>query len=482
MSNIIQSLPIFLLVLGAMIFVHELGHFLVAKWLGIRVEVFSLGFGKRLLGFKRGDTDYRLSLLPLGGYVKMAGDNIAEERAGAPDEFLSHSKWDRFLVAVAGPVMNLLTALAIPLVASMIFFEVPAYKVEPPVVASARPDSAAAKAGLQPGDRIVRFDDTEVPTWRDLDDQVLLHPGANVTLTVDRAGQQGPVPATLDALNYGGERIGSLGAMPEFPGATIAVRRVLEGKPAAAAGLREGDQIVAVNGSPVGIDTAGLIRAINDNAGKQITLSVVRDGQPLDLQATPEAERDGEKVVGRLGFEPTVDNIPMITTPLGFTDAVAYSWDTNMRFLRLTGAAFGQIFAGDRSLGSSLTGPIGIAEIVGQAAQQGVGPVFELMGLLSLNLGIFNLLPIPVLDGGLIFMLALEALLGFFGLKLSMNAKERMINVGLILIVLLMGFVIFNDIKKHIIGSTGVEEPPARTEPAPPPPEQPPQTPVVPIK
>ena len=142
----------------------------------------------------------------------------------------------------------------------------------------------------------------------------------------------------------------------------------------------------------------------------------------------------------------------------------------------------GELF-GDRSLGSSLTGPIGIAEIVGQAAQQGVGPVFELMGLLSLNLGIFNLLPIPVLDGGMIFMLGLEALLGFFGLKLSMNAKERMINVGLILIVLLMGFVIFNDIKKHIIGSVDLEEPPAQTEPAPPPPgEQPPQTPVVPIK
>ena len=151
MSNIIQSLPIFLLVLGAMIFVHELGHFLVAKWLGIRVEVFSLGFGKRLLGFKRGDTDYRLSLLPLGGYVKMAGDNIAEERAGAPDEFLSHSKWDRFLVAVAGPVMNLLTALAIPLVASMIFFEVPAVQAPVTVPGQAPVTTPAPGATATPG-------------------------------------------------------------------------------------------------------------------------------------------------------------------------------------------------------------------------------------------------------------------------------------------------------------------------------------------
>jgi regulator of sigma E protease len=478
LANLIQALPVFLLVLGAMIFVHELGHFLVAKWLGIRVEVFSLGFGTRLFGFKYGDTDYRLSLLPLGGYVKMAGDNIAEEREGAPDEFLSHSKWHRFLVAVAGPVMNLLTAFAIPLVASMIFFEVPAYKVEPPVVATTRAESPAAAAGLEKGDRIVRFDGTDVPTWRDLDDQVLLHPGAEVQLTVERNGQPTTIPVTLESVNFGGERIGWLGAFPDYPGASIVVKQVNPGSAAEAAGMREGDEIVAVNGKAIGVDTAGLVGTINASAGTPLALQVRRDGQLVDLQATPAAEQDGEKTVGRLGFQPALENIPMLTTPLGFTDAVAYSWDTNMRFLRLTGAAFGQIFRGARSLGSSLTGPIGIAEIVGQAAQQGIGPVFELMGLLSLNLGIFNLLPIPVLDGGLILMLALEALLGFFGLQLSMGAKEKMINVGLILIVLLMGFVIFNDIKKHIIGSPS-DEPPARSQPA----QQPaPQVPAVPVK
>jgi regulator of sigma E protease len=461
-ANLIQALPIFLLVLGAMIFVHELGHFLVAKWLGIRVEIFSLGFGKRLVGFKRGDTDYRVSLLPLGGYVKMAGDNIAEDRAGAPDEFLSHSKWHRFLVAVAGPVMNIITAFAIPLVASMIYFAVPATDYKPPVVVNTDPKSAAAAAGLQPGDKILKFNGAPVPTWRDLEDQVMLNPGRTVDLTVERAGQQVDVPVQLESIDVGGEKIGGLGVLPDLPSAYIIAKAVSPDKPAAKAGIQPGDEIVAVNGAPVGADVYGLIRKINSSPNEELTITIKRNDQTSDVKATPVLEDN----VGRLGFEPKVTNIPMVTTPLGFKDAVVYSWDTNMRFIRLTGAAFAQIFKGQRSAGSALAGPIGIAEIVGQAAQQGIGPVFELMGLLSLNLGIFNLLPIPVLDGGLIFMLGLEAVLGWFGRTLSLSVKEKMINVGLVLIVLLMGFVIFNDIRKHIVGAAQEEKPPA-SEPAP---------------
>jgi regulator of sigma E protease len=466
-SSFVQNLPIFLLVLGAMIFVHELGHFLVAKWLGIRVEVFSLGFGKRLVGFRRGDTDYRLSLLPLGGYVKMAGDNIAEDRAGAPDEFLSHSKWHRFLVAIAGPAMNIITAFAIPFAASMVYFAEPAYKNEPVVVASVKPESTAARAGLQPGDRIVRINGTDVPTWRDFEDQVLLNPGQTANLAVERGGAGVAVPVEIETDDVGGEKVGAIRIQPELPGVTIQVVRVVEGQPAQAAGMRVGDKIVAVNGQPVGADLAGLIHTVNRNAGQPITLTIERDGQRSDLTATPALE-DG---VGRLGFQPMWSNIPMNTTPLGVSEAAAFAWNTNMRFLRLTGAAFMQIFQGTRSASGVLAGPIGIAEIVGQAAEQGVGPVLELTGLLSLNLGIFNLLPIPVLDGGLIFMLGLEAVLGWFGRSLSLGAKEKMINVGLVLIVLLMGFVIFNDIRKKIL-STSQENPPPRpqqVEPAPPP-------------
>ena len=476
MSSFIQSLPIFLLVLGAMIFVHELGHILVAKRLGIRVEVFSLGFGKRLIGFRRGATDYRLSLLPLGGYVKMAGDNIGEDRAGAPDEFLSHSKWHRFLVAIAGPAMNILTAFAIPFVASMIYFAVPAYKTEPVVVASVKPESTAAKAGLQPGDRVLEFNGTPIETWRDWEDQVLLSPGQTANLAVDRAGQRTNLAVEIETDDIGGEKIGAVRIQPELPGVVVQVARVVEGQPAQAAGMKVGDKIVAVNDSPVGADISGLIHTINKSAGQPLKVTVERDGQRLDLTATPALE-DG---VGRLGFQPSPTNIPMNTTPLGVIDAAKYSYETNMRFIRLTGAAFAQIFKGQRSASGVLAGPIGIAEIVGQAAEQGIGPVFELMGLLSLNLGIFNLLPIPVLDGGLIFMLALEAVLGWFGRPLSLGVKEKMINVGLVMIVLLMGFVIFNDIRKKILSSSAENPPPAQQQQRPA--EPPPAAPAVPVK
>src|SRR5687768_15700134 len=142
----------FAVILGPLIFFHELGHFAVAKWLGIRVEVFSLGFGKRIWGFRRGNTDYRLSALPLGGYVKMAGENIGDERQGAPDEFLSHPKWHRFLVAVAGPVMNIIIALLIPAVMAMVSVKALEYKEQAPVITGTLAGSSAAAAGIQPGD------------------------------------------------------------------------------------------------------------------------------------------------------------------------------------------------------------------------------------------------------------------------------------------------------------------------------------------
>ena len=160
-----------------MIVIHEFGHFIVAKLFGIRVDVFSVGFGKRLAGFKRGDTDYRLSLIPLGGYVKMAGENLDEQRTGAPDEFMSKPRWQRLLVAVAGPVMNVLTAFAIIAILAMIHFETEAYKTWPAQINAVEPDSPADKAGIKRGDLIVKIDGEENPLWRDVEDVILVNPG-----------------------------------------------------------------------------------------------------------------------------------------------------------------------------------------------------------------------------------------------------------------------------------------------------------------
>jgi regulator of sigma E protease len=167
-----------------MVVIHEFGHFIVAKLFGIRVETFSVGFGKRIWGFKRGDTDYRLSLIPLGGYVKMAGENLDEKITGAPDEFMSKPKWQRFCVAVAGPAMNILTALMIPAVIAMVHHEVPAYVNRPALVKAVEPESPAEAAGLKPGDLIVSVEGVENPTWRDVQDKVLVNFDHDLPLTI----------------------------------------------------------------------------------------------------------------------------------------------------------------------------------------------------------------------------------------------------------------------------------------------------------
>jgi regulator of sigma E protease len=454
-ATFFQAAIVFVLVLGAMIVIHEFGHFIVAKFFGIRVDVFSVGFGKRLWGVKKGDTDYRVSLIPLGGYVKMAGENLDEQVTGAPDEFISKPKWQRFCVAVAGPAMNILTALAIPTALAMMHHEVPAYQDKPALVKAVEPNSPAEKIALQPGDLIVKIDGHENPVWRDVEDTVAVNPDQDVPLTINRSGEVKQLTLHVEGRPVDQEKIGFAGFKPEET--RIVAREVLPGGPAEAAGLQVGDQIIAVNGNRIeqsGYGTFEIVRAIRSSADKPVTLTVKRGSETLDIKATP-VSTDGEL---RLGFFQEITGFEMVNQRLSLIAAFKYSVDTNLRILDLTKTALAQVFVGKRSARDTLTGPVGIAQIVGQAAQRGVEPVFELMAILSLNLGIFNLLPIPVLDGGLIFMLLLESLLGVFGLPLTLRIKERMMQVGFVMLMLLMGFVIFNDISKRIPGRSSTPE------------------------
>jgi regulator of sigma E protease len=447
--DLMQHILVFAFVLGGMIIVHELGHFIVAKLFGVRVEVFSVGFGKRLWGIRRGDTDYRISLFPLGGYVKMAGESFSEQATGAPDEFLSKPKWQRLLIALAGPAANILTALLIPAAVVMISYEVPAYLSKPAIIGSVAQGSPAQMAGLKPGDLITRVGNKRIATWRDLNDIILISPDQELELEVRRSDQTLQFKLRVGTSAVEREKIGYAGIEPDYgPNAKLVIGSVAPGSPAHMAGIKAGDQLLAINDAPVEQSPTGwdkLVRAVRTSDGKPLKLTLSRDGQKMSLSVTPQL-LDG---TWKLGIGYSLAGIEEIKTRLGPIHAFKYSLENNLRIVRLTGAALAQIFMGKRSVRDTFTGPVGIFQLTGQAAERGVMSVLELIAILSLNLGVFNLLPIPVLDGGLIFMLAIEALLGAFGFSLSARARERMVQIGFAVLVLLMALIIFNDISKY---------------------------------
>jgi regulator of sigma E protease len=463
MSVIGINILAFVFILGAAVVLHEFGHFLVAKLFKIRVETFSVGFGPRLFGRKWGQTDYRVSAILLGGYVKLGGDesNAPIEGAGASDipeheMFNLRPRWQRILVALAGPVMNILTALAIPF-AGAVMYGVPATPA--PVVSAMAAGGAAQAAGLQRGDRIVSFNGHENPKWNTIRGDALLSPGQPLQLIVDRNGQRIPMAITPTAVTEDGETAGFLDFVPDYGDVPVIVREIEPNTPASEAGLQPGDRILAVNGQSVR-SAEQVTQFIRDHKGQPITLKVDRSGQQRDITATPRKLQDGRE---RLGFRPD-EEIPL--QRVGLVSALAFSFNSNVEILRLTGKALGQVATGQRSARNTLSGPIGIYNAAAASVERlGWAGLFGMLGFLSLNLGIFNLLPIPVLDGGAIFLLLLEGLLAIIGLKLSMTVRERIQQVGFVMVILLMVFVISNDFVKLFSRGTS-ESRPAATEPA----------------
>ena len=462
MSYLIGPLA-FIFILGAAVVIHEFGHFIVAKLLKIRVETFSVGFGPRLFGRKWGTTDYRVSAIPLGGYVKLGGDesNAAIEGESAPDippeeQFNLRPRWQRILVAVAGPVMNVLTALAIPFIAALLF-GIPTTPA--PVVSRIAPNGAAAAAGLQTGDRIVSFNGADNPTWDRIRGDSLLSPEQPLPLVIERNGQRLPLTITPAKRVEGEEIIGDLEFLPDYGDLPVVVSAVEAGTPAEEAGLQKGDRLMAIGGEPVHSGEQ-VTQYIRDHKTEAIRLTVDRNGQTKEISATPRRLSDGKE---RLGFKP--DEL-MPYERIGFFSALGYAFNYNLEILRLTGKALGQLFKGERSARNTISGPIGIYTAASTAANElGWSGVFRMLGFLSLSLGVFNLLPIPLLDGGAIFLLLLEGMLGWIGIKLSMTVRERIQQVGFVMLMLLMGFVIFNDMYKKFSGGQSAPEKPAATAP-----------------
>lgn len=441
MSGFITAVVAVGVVLGLMILIHELGHFVAAKFFGVRVEQFAIGFGKRLTGFRKGETDYRINVLPLGGYVKMAGENPMDERSGDPGEFLSHPRWHRFVIAIAGPAMNILLAIGLLTTVYMLHFEYPVYVDQPVVLGWVEKDSPAGKIGLQPGDRITQIGDIQSPTWEQMEPRIALSPDQPLEITVQRGDQS--FQKTLVPEAYGISQMGYAGLIAEQPNI---VTDLEPGMPAEKAGIKEGDEIVAMDGKPVPA-IAAMIQSLKQTKGKPIDLTVRRHGKELTFRVRPVlSDVEGLKEQRyRIGIQ----SIPTKVGSLPFHEAFQRSLEENKRTSLLILELLEKLVRRQVSL-RTVEGPIGIGRAAGQAAsEKGWTPLMALTAAISLNLGIFNLLPIPILDGGVILLLLVE---GLIRRDISLRIKERIYQAAFVFLVLFAVMVIYNDLLKTLPG------------------------------
>jgi regulator of sigma E protease len=447
MHEFLISTVAFIVLLGIMVVVHEFGHFAVAKLCGIRVEAFSVGFGPRLFGVKYGDTDYKICLLPLGGFVKMTGENPSEEPnfKDDPAAFTSHPRWQRMLVGVAGPAANFLLAFL-----AMTFYfnwinEVPAVEVKTTTIEWVTPGSAAAQAGLEPGDVIRHFETVDQPTWQQVSVQAALNQNQTVPITVERSGKILQLSMHVPTPPRSGDfDIDDTGMLEQRLTGPIGVKSVIPGAPAAKAGLRAGDAIQSVDGHAFhSVDS--LLYYMQSGRGVPITLVVIRNGATLPpIVARPAILESGNsEFPWKLGFTPA--DFPISRQPL----PLAASMSKSVKFCAENSLVIVKVLKGiftRRVAVSQLSGPVGIARMAGEAAEmRGWFPKFTLGAAISLNLGILNLLPFPILDGGLILFLFIESVMRR---DVNLLVKEYIYQAALVVLLLLTAYILFNDVTK----------------------------------
>lgn len=463
--HIALIIVVFALVLGIMVLVHEFGHFIVAKSFGVRVEAFAIGFGPRLIGYIYKGTDYRINALPLGGYVKMAGEytgspssstvgetemawspDADRSHAGAPDEFPSKPRWQRVCIALAGPFANFILAFLLLGVVFMRHHPVDQYMEGQAMVDYVPSATAAARAGMGPGDTILSFGDKQNPTWGTVLEEVGLHQNSELPITFLHNGSS--ISKTLstrigsDPNEFGQDALADIGLIPKMQDGPVTVESLTGGLPAERAGLRVGDQIVSVDGLRLH-SVLAMLAYLSDHGGAPDTIRLLRGGEPVSLQVTPERVSGGSgPPVYHLGFGalPTPTQVEQL--PVG--RAFAQSWKSNKHDSTLILRVLKGMFTRQVSV-RSLSGPVGMAQQIGYAISVGPWMVLQLMCMISINLGIFNLLPIPILDGGLILFLAIE---GTLRRDLSLEIKERVYQVAFVCLILFAVFVMFNDITK----------------------------------
>jgi regulator of sigma E protease len=430
---LIQNVWWLLVLIGVMILIHELGHFWAARFFDVRVEAFSFGFGPRLFGFRRGETDFRFSAILFGGYVKMAGEQPGDEAAADPRSFQAKPRWQRLIIAFAGPAMNIVLAVALLTGLFMVRYPKLANADGPAVIGYVMPDAPAAKAGLQAGDTIVQIDSINNPKWEDVLLKEAAGAGRALAVGYVRNGQRlhTQVTPVLDA-----KGIGSAGWEDDTD---VVIAGVMPGMDAQRVGLKAGDVIIAVNGQPIR-SMSVLHDVIKANGGKPIQLTYRRDGHQQTTSVTPAfSDAHGGRWLIGVDLER-----PVITTQLAFVPALRESVEQNIKSASLI-YQFLEGLIERRMSAKSIEGPIGIARLSGQAAREGPMAFIGLMAMVSLNLAVFNLLPIPILDGGLILLLLVEMLMRR---DLSLQVKEAVFKLGMVFLMMVVVFVLYNDISK----------------------------------
>jgi regulator of sigma E protease len=434
---VVQNIVWLLVLIGVMILIHELGHFWAARYFGVGVEVFSFGFGPRLFGFRRGETDYRFSAILFGGYVKMRGDQPGEDGSEDPDGFLGKPKWQRLIISFAGPFMNIILAIGLLTGLFMVKYQKIADADQRAVIGHVIKGSAAAKAGLQEGDRIVAIDGEKDPTWDDIALKEFASAYRPLHVTVERSGKrfEAAVTPVLD------EKSG-VGLAGWSEQGQTEVGKLSPGFPAEKAGLKKGDLLLSANGQTIN-STFKLQEVIEAANGKPVNLRIERGGNQMDVSVQPiynTADGRSRWMIGVLLDQRLNIITTKLSLPAAFTEAVRQNVKgASLIFQFLKGVLERRMSA------KQLSGPIGIAQLSGDAAREGPTAFVHLMSMVSLNLAIFNLLPIPILDGGVILLLLVEMLIGR---DLSMPVKEAVIKVGFVFLMVVTVFALYNDISK----------------------------------